>query len=74
MTRNAQYPVDLLDLTDPYITPAGVTPEWVTRLRDAATAPTCGHGWWWWRHGRCETCGNAELRDVPNLGSLYTAP
>lgn len=35
---------DLLECDeDPYITPAGVTPDWVLRLRAAATECVAGH-------------------------------
>lgn len=54
-------PVTLLDLVecaaDPYITPVGVTPEWVTQLRAAAAECKAGHPTSEPPHGRCGMFG-----------------
>lgn len=50
--------IDLLDCeTDPYITPAGVTPTWVLQIRAAAAECRAGHPAGLRRGTRCGVFG-----------------
>lgn len=48
-----------LALWGPYLKRDGDPSPWQPTKR-----PACGHSWWWFRDGRCDTCGGRDLVDV----------